>query len=100
MLDCVVGFLPSLRDGTGLWTFYPTFKRSGYFRVIPPGLRLQILGAPRPGGVPEEFGIWSLELLWSLEFGVWSFPMASNRFEKRQTHWWSHLIWPVAALAL
>jgi simple sugar transport system permease protein len=29
-----------------------------------------------------------------------SFPVTSSRFEKRETHWWSHLVWPVAALAL
>src|SRR5215467_14185398 len=26
--------------------------------------------------------------------------MSSGRFEKRQSRWWSHLVWPVAALAL
>jgi hypothetical protein len=26
-----------------------------------------------PNGAPGGFGVWNLDVLWSLEFGIWNF---------------------------
>src|SRR5207249_3043611 len=42
-----------------------------------PNPKPQHASAHASGSVRMRFGIWSLVLLWSLELGIWSFPVCA-----------------------